>query len=72
MSVDDAPKTVIELLKGTAPRELDCDEFVDALAPLLDERLAEDQVALVEHHREICPECDEQLLILKRALKVDA
>jgi hypothetical protein len=49
--------------------ELDCDRFLELMAPWLDGRVESPELlALIEHHRQLCSECDEQVIILERAL----
>jgi hypothetical protein len=60
---------LLEALRLTRAEELDCDAFHALLAPLLDDRIDCQRVkAAMDHHRLICPECDEELTILRRAL----
>ena len=58
------------LLAGTRPEEVDCDLFLEYLAPLLDDRI--DDPALRErlaHHVRQCAECSEELEIVKKSLE---
>lgn len=70
--MNDKPKAaavIRHLLEGTREEEVDCDRFLELLAPLLDERI--DDPALRErlaHHVRQCAECNEELEIVKRAL----
>lgn len=58
-----------EVLRLTREEELDCARFVELLPEIVDGRIDDATLrALVEHHRQICPECEEQYAILKRAL----
>ena len=58
-----------EMLRLTREEELDCDDFLELLAPFLDGRVEDPRLlALVEHHRHLCTECGEQLAVLERAL----
>ena len=57
------------LLASTREEELDCDRFLELLAPWLDERIEDPALReLLEHHRRQCPECAEEVGILERAL----
>ena len=61
-----------QLLKTTRNEELDCDRFLELLAPWLDGRVEDANVAeLLEHHRHQCPECGEEVEILRRALGLE-
>ena len=70
--MSDDPKaaaTLRRLLDDTRAQELDCDRFLELLAPYLDGRITEaDLRELIAHHARQCPECDEELEILRRAL----
>jgi hypothetical protein len=58
-----------EMLRLTKDEELDCDRFVELMAPYLDERVSAPGVrALIEHHVALCAECAEELATLERAL----
>ena len=58
------------LLAKTRSEEIDCDEFLELLAPYLDQRLEDPKlVRLVEEHRDLCRECAEELSVLESALK---
>lgn len=60
------------LLESTRERELDCDQFQELIAPWLDGKIEDPAVkALLEHHRQQCPECGEETEILLRALAPD-
>ena len=48
--------------------EMDCDAFVAELAAYLDDGVTATKRALIEHHRTICPECEEQLQLLLAGL----
>jgi hypothetical protein len=57
------------LLASTREDELDCDRFLELLAPWLDGRIEDAALReLLEHHRHQCPECAEEVGILERAL----
>lgn len=64
-------QAIEDLLTKTRAEELDCDEFLELLAPYLDQRLEDPKlVQLVEQHRDLCRECAEELSLLESALKV--
>jgi hypothetical protein len=71
--VSDDPKAAAilrRLLAGTREEELDCDRFLELLAPYLDGRIGDDELREhIEHHAGQCPECSEELEILRRALE---
>ena len=71
MSEEKDPYAALEdMLLRTQEQELDCDEFLALLAPYLDRRLEDAGVRkLVEHHRDLCAECAEELRLLERALE---
>lgn len=57
------------LLSTTQDEELDCDRFFALLAPFLDGQITEPELrAQIDHHSKQCPECSEELEIVKRAL----
>jgi hypothetical protein len=57
------------MLASTRADELDCDRFLELLAPWLDERIEDAALReLLQHHRQQCPECAEEVSILERAL----
>jgi hypothetical protein len=61
------------LLETTRDDELDCDRFQALVASWIDGRIADSQLReLLEHHQQQCPECREELEILRRALEPDA
>ena len=70
--MSDAPNPtqarLAELLRLTRDEEMDCDAYAAALAHYVDGPCDEKTRALIDHHREICPECDETLDTLLRAL----
>ena len=71
----DELRTLLELLSITRPEEIDCDEFLDRVAGLLDrvvlgEAPQSGDEALL-HHLKICPECLEEYEALYRALRND-
>lgn len=70
--MSDHPKAAAilrRLLEGTREEELDCDRFFALLAPYLDGQIGDEQLReRIAHHAHQCPECNEELDILKRAL----
>jgi hypothetical protein len=70
--MSDDPKaatTLRNLLDNTREQELDCDRFLELVAPYLDGRISNAELReLIEHHARQCPECSEELAILRRAL----
>jgi hypothetical protein len=70
--VSDEPKgaeTLRHLLEGTRDQELDCDRFFALLGPYLDGEVSAPELRdQIEHHARMCPECAEELDIVKRAL----
>ena len=71
MSEEKDPYAALEdMLLRTQEQELDCDQFLALLAPYLDRRLEDAGVRkLIEHHRDLCAECAEELRLLGRALE---
>jgi hypothetical protein len=58
-----------DMLQRTREQELDCDEFVNLLAPYVDDRVQDPVIIkLIEHHRDLCAECAEQLRFLQISL----
>jgi hypothetical protein len=58
------------LLAETRQEELDCDRFLEYLAPLLDGRIDDPELReKLEHHVRQCAECHEELEIVKRGLE---
>jgi hypothetical protein len=59
-----------DMLQRTRETELDCDEFLGLLAPYLDKRLEDANLRrLIEHHRDLCAECAEELRLLRGSLE---
>jgi hypothetical protein len=59
-----------DMLLRTQEQELDCDQFLALLAPYLDGQLEDATLRdLIEHHRDLCAECAEELRLLGRALE---
>jgi hypothetical protein len=49
---------------------MDCDRFLELLVPYLDGKLGDrDLREQTDHHSHQCPECGEELAILRRALE---
>ena len=71
MSEEKDPYAALEdMLLRTQEQELDCDQFIALLAPYLDRRLEDAGIRkLIEHHRDLCAECAEELRLLGRALE---
>ena len=71
MSEQKDPYAALEdMLRRTQEQELDCDQFLALLAPYLDRRLEDAGIRkLIEHHRDLCAECAEELRLLDRALE---
>lgn len=66
---DKQRKFLARSLRLTQAQELDCDEFRAHMAAYIDDGIADAALlALVEHHREFCPECEEEYQLLRRAL----
>lgn len=56
-------------LSLTRADEIDCDRFATLLAPWLDGRVADPHVIeLLEHHRRLCVECNEEATLLEAAI----
>ena len=61
------------MLQTTRDEELDCDRFQELVASWIDGRIADAKLRdLLEHHQQQCPECREELEILRLALEPDA
>jgi hypothetical protein len=71
MSVDPKAAAILRrLLEGTRDEELDCDRFLALLPIFLDGRIGADELReQIAHHARQCPECNEELEILRRALE---
>lgn len=65
---DKARRALGSMLELTKDEELDCDAFVDHLAALVEGQVTPQLAALMEHHRAICPECEEERALLAKAL----
>jgi hypothetical protein len=70
--MSDKPQNYQELLAWlsvTRDEELDCDRFSQLVAPWLDQRITDVRILeLLEHHRRLCSECDEEVTLVERAL----
>ncbi len=60
------------LLELTRTEEIDCDGFSDHVAALVEGNVEPELAALLDHHRQICPECEEERAALERALGATA
>jgi hypothetical protein len=61
------------LLETTRDEELDCDRFQELVASWIDGGITDPKLReLLAHHQQQCPECSEELEILRRALEPDA
>ncbi len=56
------------MLGATQAEEMDCDTFVEHIAAYAENRQIGELTPLFEHHRKICPECEEELAVLLRIL----
>jgi hypothetical protein len=64
-----ASTTLRQLLDGTREQELDCDHL-ELLALYLDGRIEKAELReQIAHHARQCPECDEELEIVRRVLE---
>ena len=68
---DKARNMLGTLLQLTRETEMDCDEFGKHVAELAEGTVDPQLRALLDHHREICPECEEELRVLAQALDLD-
>jgi predicted anti-sigma-YlaC factor YlaD len=69
--MSDPKATLARLLDLTRSEEIDCDAFAEHLAALVEGKVEPKLAALLDHHRKLCPECDEELNALARALEVE-
>jgi hypothetical protein len=71
--MNDKPKAAAalrSLLAGTREEELDCDRFLEYLAPLLDGRIDDPELReKLAHHIRQCAECHEEFEIVRRSLE---
>ena len=66
----DAYAALADMLQRTREQELDCDQFLELLAPYLDNRLEDAAIRrMIEHHRDLCAECAEELRLLGKSLE---
>jgi hypothetical protein len=66
----DAYAALADMLQRTREQELDCDQFLELLAPYLDKRLEDAAIRrMIEHHRDLCAECAEELRLLGKSLE---
>jgi hypothetical protein len=64
-----AAEALRTLLAGTRDDEVDCDRFLEYLAPLLDGRIDDPELReKLEHHIRQCAECHEEFEIVKKSL----
>ncbi len=70
MTLDDKQREMLSrALELTRDDEINCDQFASQLAAYVDGNIGDSEaLALLDHHSEICPECAEELQILRRAL----
>lgn len=67
----DTRATLAKMLALTQDEELDCTGFAQHLAALVEDKVEPELRVLLDHHREICPECEEEREALARALAPD-
>ncbi len=60
-----------KMLQLTRDEEIDCAAFAQHLAALVEQKVEPELRALLDHHRVICPECEEEREALERALAPD-
>lgn len=60
--------SLARMLELTRGEEIDCEGFAQHLAALVEGNLEPEVQALMDHHRAICPECEEEREALERAL----
>ncbi|MBV1858665.1 MAG: hypothetical protein KUG77_09665 [Nannocystaceae bacterium] len=63
--------SLARMLELTRGNEIDCEGFAQHLAALVEGNVEPELKALMDHHRVICPECDEEREALERALASD-
>lgn len=67
-----AHATLQTWLSLTREEELDCDRFAALLAAWIDGRVTDPRLLeLLEHHRRLCAECDEEATLVETALGDD-
>lgn len=69
MRTKPARAELLRMIELTRDEERDCAEFVELLAEYVDGSIQDERVLrLLDHHRHLCPECEEELDTLRRAL----
>ncbi|MGH1345994.1 MAG: hypothetical protein ACRBN8_30800 [Nannocystales bacterium] len=63
-----ARASIARMLELTRGEEIDCEGFAEHLARLVEGNIEPELRALMEHHEQICPECEEERKALQRAL----
>lgn len=63
-----ARASLARMLELTRGEEIDCEGFAEHLAALVEGNVEPELEALMDHHRRICPECEEERQALERAL----
>ena len=65
-------RALLELVHATDPREIDCDEFLERVAGVVDALGADaappPELDAVSQHLTVCPECREEFDALVRTL----
>jgi len=62
---------LLNKLRLTSKEEIDCDEFLARLAEYVEGRPLDAEVKrLMDHHLILCPECAEELELLRKALNI--
>ncbi len=65
---DSARASLARMLELTRGEEIDCEGFAEHLVKLVEGNIEPELKELMDHHRRICPECDEEREALERAL----
>ncbi len=65
---DSARASLARMLELTRGNEIGCEGFAEHLAALVEGNVEPELEALLDHHRRICPECEEERQALERAL----
>lgn len=68
---EETQRVLADLLALTRAEELDCDGFHRSLPAFVEGTVTPRVRELMEHHRRICPECEEEREVLARALGLD-
>ncbi len=56
-------------LQLTHEEEIDCDRFAMFIAPMLDQTITDPRLLeLLEHHRRLCADCEEEVRLVESAL----